>query len=155
MCDSFKYNLIIIIRKLIKSLSNSIMYVFIFRKVVNNLNDLIHFFWCVFQINTGELIEILCIFIIWDSFRWCKASFFYFLIYIFTTSFVVILITLILSMINRFNISLLIIRKHVLKTNNIETRSLYSIVSLTISTVICKRIFLIMSWFFNSTIIIK
>ena len=155
MFDSFKYDLIIIIRKSIKSLSNSTVHVFVSRNVVNNLNDSIHFFWWIFQINIKESIEILYILIIWESFRWYKTLFVYYLIYNLITSFIIILIILIFLIINKLNASLLMMRKYVSKTNNVKTRLLYSIVSLTVLIVIYRRIFLIMSWSFNSTIIIK
>ena len=153
--DSFKYDLTIIIRKLIKSLSNSTMHVFVSRETVNNLYNSIHFFWCVLQINIEESIEISYIFMIWGPFRWCKTLYVYFLTCNLTISFIVILITLTLLMINRLNISSLMIRKYVPKINNVKTRLLYSAVSLIILTIIYRRIFLIKSWSFNSIIMIR
>ena len=155
MSDSFKYDLTIIIRNSIKSLSNSTVYVFVFWETVNNLYNPIHFFWCVLQINIEKPIEILCIFMVWGPFRWYKTSIVYFLTYNLTISFIAILMTLTFSIINRLDTSSLIIRGYVSKTSNVETRLLYSTVSLTVLTVIYRRIFLIKSWSFNSTIMIK
>ena len=145
MFESFKYDLIIVILKLVESLNNSITHVSVFREIVSNLYNSIHFFWCVLQINIGEPIEILYIFMIWGPFRWYKTSIVCFLTCNLTISFIAILMTLTFSVINRLDISLLMIRKYVSKINNVETRLLYSIVSLIILIIIYRRISLIKS----------
>ena len=155
MSDFFKYDLTIIIRNLIKSLGNSTLHVSMSREIVNNLYDSVHFFWCVFQTKIGESIDVLCILMIWESFRWRKTSFVYLFAYNLIISFIAILMTFALLMIDKFDISSLMIRGYVSKTSNVETRSLYSVVSLTTLIIICKRISLMESWSFNSTIMIK
>ena len=60
-----------------------------------------------------------------------------------------------LLIINNVDISSLVMRGKVLKTNNVGTRPLYSAVSFIILIIIYRRIFLIVALFFNSSMIIE
>ena len=65
--DSCRYGLIIVALKSVELLGNSMMYVS--SEVDSSLYSSVHFFWCTLHTNTGELIGVSCILIVWGSFR--------------------------------------------------------------------------------------